>query len=59
MHQNLSDEIEQLSIRVIQQEKIYALALKLGTNKDVLQEMQSNLTHLKTELRRLQILLKE
>jgi hypothetical protein len=59
MHQNLSQEIEQLSIRIVQQEKIYALALKLGTNKDVIQEMRINLTHLKTELQKLQSLVKE
>jgi hypothetical protein len=59
MHQNLSQEIEQLSLKIVQQEKIYALALKLGTNKDVIQEMRSNLTRLKTELQRLESLLKE
>jgi len=59
MHQNISQEIEQLSIKIMQQEKIYALALKLRTNKETLQEMLSTLTRLKTELQKLQGLQKE
>src|SRR5690349_21521661 len=59
MHQNRSQEIEQLSIEIMQQEKIYALALKLRTNKDTLQEMLSTLTRLKTELQKLQGIPKE
>jgi len=59
MHQNISQEIEQLSIKIMQQEKIYALALKLRTNKETLQEMLSTLTRLKTELQKLQGLPKE
>ena len=59
MHQNISQEIEQLSIKIMQQEKIYALALKLRTNKETLQEMLSTLTRLKTELQKLQGMPKE
>ena len=59
MHQNISQEIEQLSIKIMQQEKIYALALKLRTNKETLQKMLSTLTRLKTELQKLQGIPKE
>ena len=59
MHQNVSQEIEQLSMKIMQQEKIYALALKLRTNKETLQEMLSTLNHLKTELQKLQGIPKE
>jgi len=50
---NLLENIEYLSQELIRKEKLYALALKMGKNKDVLTEMLSDLDNLKIQLQHL------
>jgi chromosome segregation ATPase len=51
--QKLSETIEHLSQEISRKEKIYALALKIGTSRDVLKEMQSDLEQLRIQLKNL------
>jgi len=47
------DRIEQLFIRIKEQEKIYALALKMKRDYDSLKNIKANIYNLKEELQQL------